>query len=75
MSEPVILDLKGRVKMLASKILDYSWNASLVLTFGFGAIMILMIMYGLAINYNIIRPPPILCHDMVGDPHMKDICN
>jgi hypothetical protein len=75
MSEPVILDLKGRAKMLASKILDYSWNTSLVLTFGFGIFMMFIIIYGLAINYKIISPPPLLCHYMIGDAHMKDLCN
>jgi hypothetical protein len=74
MTAHVIPDLKGRLKMYASKIVEYSWDTSLVLTFGFGAMILFMLMYGLAINYKIISPPPLLCHDMIGDPRMEDIC-
>jgi len=74
MSEPVIPPPKGIVKIYVSRIIDYSWYASLVLTFGFGAFIVLVFAYGLAINYKLISPPPILCHDMIGDPKVKDMC-
>ena len=73
MSEPIIPPLKGRVKMYVSRFIDYSWYTSLVLTFGFGAFIVLVFAYGLAINYKLIGPPPILCHDMIGDPNIKEI--
>ncbi len=74
MSEPIIPPLKGRVKLYVSRIIDYSWYTSLVLTFGFGAFIVLVFAYGLAINYKLISLPPILCHYMIGGQNIKDFC-
>jgi hypothetical protein len=74
MTAHVIPDLKDQLKMYASKIVEYSWDVSIGLTFVFTAMILFMLIYGLAINYKVISPPPLLCHDMIGDPQMKDIC-
>lgn len=74
MTARVTPDLKSRLQQYAKKLLEYSWDASLILTLGFGAMLLFMLMYGLAINYNIINPPPLLCHYMVGNKHVEDIC-
>ena len=74
MTAHVMTDLKVRLKAFGLKLVDFSWAASLILNFAFVAIILFMLAYGLAINFNIINPPQILCHDMVGDPHVMDIC-
>ena len=74
MTAHVMPDLKVRLKTYGLKFVEYSWDVSLVVTFAFAAIILLIFVYGLAINYNIINPPQLLCHDMVGDPHAMDIC-
>ena len=68
------LDLKSRIKIYAAKLVDYSWDASLVVTFLFGAIVLAMLMYALAINYKLTSPPPLLCHYMVGGLHIEEFC-
>ena len=65
---------KSRIKIYAAKLVDYSWDASLVITFLFGAIALAMLMYALAINYKLISPPPLLCHYMVGGLHIEEFC-
>ena len=60
------LDFKSRIKIYAAKLVDYSWEASLVITFLFGAIVLAMFIFALAINYKLISPPPLLCHYMIG---------
>jgi hypothetical protein len=67
-------DFKGRMKIYVEKLVDYSWNASLVITFLFGAIVLAMLMLALAINYKLISPPPLLCHYMVGGLHIEEFC-
>jgi len=74
MTAHAIPQLKSRLKVYLKKLVDYSWDTSLVLTFGFGAIMIFMLSYGLAITYKIINTPPLLCHYIIGNKHFEDIC-
>ena len=68
------LDFKSRMKIYAGKLVDYSWDASLAITFLFGAIVLATLMFALAINYKLIRPPPLLCHYMVGGLHIEEFC-
>jgi hypothetical protein len=68
------LDFKGRIKLYAAKLVDYSWDASLAITFLFGAIVLAMLMYALAINYKLVSPPPLLCHYMIGGLHIEEFC-
>ena len=67
-------DLKSRIKIYAGKLVDYSWDASLAITFLFGAIVLAMLMYALAINYKLVSPPPLLCHYMIGELHIEEFC-
>ena len=67
-------DFKSRIKIYAAKLVDYSWDASLVITFLFGAIVLAMLMFALAINYKLISPPPLLCHYMIGGLHIEEFC-
>jgi hypothetical protein len=67
-------DFKSRIKIYATKLVDYSWDASLVITFSFGAIVLAMLMFALAINYKLISPPPLLCHYMIGELHIEEFC-
>ncbi|HEY8096565.1 MAG TPA: hypothetical protein VIE65_10810, partial [Methylobacter sp.] len=55
---------KSRIKIYAAKLVDYSWDASLVITFLFGDIVLAMFIFALAINYKLINPPTLLCHYM-----------
>ena len=68
------LDFKSRMKIYAGKLVDYSWDASLAITFLFGAIVLATLMFALAINYKLISPPPLLCHYMVGGLHIEEFC-
>jgi hypothetical protein len=74
MIENATPDLKSRIKIYAAKLVDYSWDASLVITFLFGAIVLAMLIFALAINYKLISPPPLLCHYMVGGLHIEEFC-
>ena len=67
-------DFKNRMKICAGKLVDYSWDASLVITFLFGAIVLAMLKFALAINCKLISPPPLLCHYMVGGLHIEEFC-
>jgi len=67
-------DFKGRIKIYAANLVDYSWDASLVITFSFGAIVLAMFMYAIAINYKLVSPPPLLCHYMIGELHIEEFC-
>jgi RsiW-degrading membrane proteinase PrsW (M82 family) len=67
-------DFKSRIKIYAAKLVDYSWDASLVITFLFGAIVLVMLVFALAINYKLISPPPLLCHYMIGTVHIEEFC-
>ena len=69
-----IPDFKSRIKIYAAKLVDYSWDASLVITFLSGAIILAMLMFALAINYKLISPPPLLCHYMIGELHIEEFC-
>jgi hypothetical protein len=68
------LDFKSRIKIYAAKLVDYSWDASLAITFLFGAIVLAMLIFALAINYKLISPPPLLCHYMIGELHIEEFC-
>ena len=68
------LDFKSRIKIYAGKLVDYSWDVSLVITFLFGAIVLAMLMFALAINYKLISPPQLLCHYMIGELHIEEFC-
>jgi hypothetical protein len=68
------LDFKSRIKIYAAKLVDYSSDASLVITFLFGTIVLAMLMFALAINYKLISPPPLLCHYMIGELHIEEFC-
>jgi hypothetical protein len=74
MIENATPDLKSRIKIYAVKLVDYSWDAALVITFLFGAIVLAMLIFALAINYKLISPPPLLCHYMVGGLHIEEFC-
>jgi hypothetical protein len=74
MTARVTPELRSRLQQYAKKLLEYSWDTSLILTLGFGAILLFMLVYGLAINYKLINPPPLFCHSMVGDKHVEGIC-
>ena len=68
------LYFKSRMKIYAGKLVDYSWDASLAITFLFGAIVLATLMFALAINYKLISPPPLLCHYMIGELHIEEFC-
>jgi hypothetical protein len=68
------LDFKTRLKIYATKLVDFSWDASLIITFMFGAIVLAMFMFAIAINYKLISPPPLLCHYMIGELHIEEFC-
>jgi hypothetical protein len=74
MNTHVTPDFKSRIKIYAGKLVDYSWDASLVITFLFGFMVLAMLMFALAINYKLISPPPLLCHYMVGGLHIEEFC-
>ena len=67
-------DFKSRIKIYAGKLVAYSWDASLVITFLFGFMVLAMLMFALEINYKLISPPPLLCHYMVGGLHIEEFC-
>jgi len=67
-------DFKSRIKIYAAKLVDYYWDASLAITFLFGAIVLAMFIFALAINYKLISPPPLLCHYMIGELHIEEFC-
>ena len=68
------LDFKSRIKIYAAKLVDYSWDASLVITFLFGSMVLAMFIFALAINHKLISPPPLLCHYMIGELHIEEFC-
>jgi hypothetical protein len=67
-------DSKKELKTHTGKLVDYSWNASVGLTLLFGVSMLLIFAIGLAINFGIIKLPPQLCHYMIGNQHIEELC-
>ena len=74
MNAHVTPGFKSRMKIYAGRLVDYSWDASLVITFLFGFMLLAMLMFALAINYKLISPPLLLCHYMIGELHIEEFC-
>ena len=61
-------------KKSAGRVADFSWNASVILMMMFGGAVLLLIVTALAINAGAIKLPPQLCHYMVGNMHIEQLC-
>ena len=69
-----IQNLKNQVMICLGRLVDYSWNTSLVLTFSFGVFVLIIASMTLAINTGLISPPQLLCHYVVKNLNMKHFC-
>ena len=74
MTGRVFPKFKDQLKIYGGKLVDYSWNTSVGMTLLFGMFALLILAMSLAINFGIIKLPPQLCHYMIGNQHIEDLC-
>jgi len=74
MTAHVLPDRKSKLQIYMETVVDLVWRAAAISTIGFGAAVALIFFVGLAMNFDIIKVPPQLCHAMVDTPQLDASC-
>jgi hypothetical protein len=70
----VITEPKGSLELYVRRVVDFLWNAAMLLTLTFGVLVISAFAFGLAMNLHIISVPQQYCHYMAIDQKIEEFC-
>ncbi|HMK91315.1 MAG TPA: hypothetical protein VK446_16995 [Methylocystis sp.] len=64
----------GRSHSFSERLIDSLWYACLILVFGFVLAVGILFTFALALDVNLVKLPPQICHYMTGEPHLDRFC-
>ena len=74
MKASIIPESRCPFKFSIKKIVNYAWIFTVTSTFVLCAALLLLLLIGLAVNFGVIRPPPLYCHYQTGVHYIDDYC-